>query len=60
MCVCVCVSYVMYLQDSDRPVAISGSLLGYIERMDDEYTKILQGTDAHSQDYVTKLELDLF
>ena len=31
-----------------------GNVLTMMERTDDEFTKFLQNTDAHSTDYVTK------
>ena len=31
-----------------------GNVLTMAERVDDEFTKLLQHTDAHSTDYVTK------
>lgn len=33
---------------------VHGDVLSLVERLDDEYTKILQATDAHSTDFVTK------
>ena len=33
---------------------IQGNVLTMLERADDEFTKILQSTDAHSTDYVNK------
>jgi translation initiation factor 3 subunit C len=44
--------------DPTKPYKIFGSLLGYLERMNEEYIKILQNTDAHSTDYLTKLQAD--
>ena len=35
-------------------VKIQGNVFTLLERADDEFTKILQSTDAHSTDYVTK------
>lgn len=37
-----------------RPYKVFGSLIGYMERMNEEFIKILQNTDAHSTDYLTK------
>ena len=34
-----------------------GNVLTMMERLDDEYTKLLQHTDAHSTNYVTKYTL---
>ena len=48
---CTC----MYLQEAeDQPVRVIGNILTMAERVDDEFTKLLQNTDAHSTDYVTK------
>ena len=33
---------------------VVGNVLTMAERVDDEFTKLLQNTDAHSTDYVTK------
>ena len=33
---------------------MSGSILVFVERMDDEFTKILLNTDAHSTLYVER------
>lgn len=40
----------------DRPYKIHGNILVFVERMDEEFTKVLQATDPHSTDFVTKLE----
>ena len=46
MCICV--------QDVEgHAVRIIGNILTMAERLDDEFTKLLQHTDAHSTDYVT-------
>eukprot|EP00731_Ephydatia_muelleri_P022471 Em0015g54a len=39
-----------------QPFVVHGDALVLIERLDDEFTKILQNTDAHSTDYVHKLQ----
>lgn len=45
----------IYLQEAeDQPVRVVGNVLTMAERVDDEFTKLLQNTDAHSTDYVTK------
>lgn len=36
-------------------VKLRGSIIGYIERLDDEFTKSLQGTDPHTPDYIDRL-----
>ncbi|XP_071946324.1 eukaryotic translation initiation factor 3 subunit C-like [Antedon mediterranea] len=38
------------------PYAISGCPLTVVERLDKEYVKILQNTDAHSTEYVRRLQ----
>ena len=42
------------LQDPNAPLMMHGSILGLVEKLDDEFTKILQATDAHSTEYVDK------
>lgn len=37
------------------PYRVHGCVLTLVERMDDEFTKILQNTDAHATEYVDKL-----
>ena len=37
-----------------------GNVLTMMERLDDEYTKLLQHTDAHSTNYVTKYTLAVY
>jgi hypothetical protein len=39
----------------DSIVRITGSLVAVVERLDDEFTKILQQSDSHSTDYPIKL-----
>ncbi|CAO3624813.1 unnamed protein product [Cunninghamella echinulata] len=36
-------------------VKLRGSIIGYIERLDDEFTKSLQATDPHTPDYIDRL-----
>lgn len=38
------------------PYRVKGCILTVIERMDEEFTKILQGCDAHSPEYVERLK----
>ena len=38
---------------------MAGNVLTMVERADDEFIKILQSTDAHSTDYVTKYNIYL-
>ena len=33
---------------------LKGGIVGFIERMDDEFIKVLQATDAHSTEYVNR------
>ncbi|KAF9145699.1 Translation initiation factor 3 subunit c [Linnemannia schmuckeri] len=48
--------------DKDRvpqngePVYIQGSLVAFIDRLDDEFTKSLQNIDPHTTDYVDRLK----
>ncbi|XP_011403348.1 PREDICTED: eukaryotic translation initiation factor 3 subunit C-like [Amphimedon queenslandica] len=44
--------------DLSRPLKLQGNLLAYLERMNEEFIKILQSTDAHSTDYLTKLQAE--
>lgn len=44
------------LNNASQPYVVHGDALVLIERLDDEFTKILQNTDAHSTDYVHKLQ----
>lgn len=43
------------LLDSTLPYRIHGSVILMIKRLDDELTKIFQGTDCHSTEYIEKL-----
>ncbi|KAL3215370.1 hypothetical protein MRX96_034086 [Rhipicephalus microplus] len=38
------------------PYKVKGCILTVVERMDEEFTKILQGCDAHSPEYVERLK----
>lgn len=42
--------------DPDKSIQFHGSMLGFVERIDDELTKILQNCDAHSTEYLTRLK----
>ncbi|KRX58152.1 Eukaryotic translation initiation factor 3 subunit C [Trichinella sp. T9] len=44
------------LTDSTLPYQIHACLVSVFERLDDEFTKILQDADCHSTDYVEKLK----
>uniref|UniRef100_A0A673CK12 Eukaryotic translation initiation factor 3 subunit C n=1 Tax=Sphaeramia orbicularis TaxID=375764 RepID=A0A673CK12_9TELE len=41
---------------SDQPFRVRGCMLTLVERMDEEFTKIMQNTDPHSQEYVDNLK----
>uniref|UniRef100_A0AAY4DKL7 Eukaryotic translation initiation factor 3 subunit C n=1 Tax=Denticeps clupeoides TaxID=299321 RepID=A0AAY4DKL7_9TELE len=41
---------------SDQPFRVRGCVLTLIERMDEEFVKIMQNTDPHSQEYVDNLK----
>ncbi|CAI8034637.1 Eukaryotic translation initiation factor 3 subunit C [Geodia barretti] len=45
-----------FKEGEGQVVRIQGNILTLLERADDEFIKILQSTDAHSTDYVTKLQ----
>lgn len=42
-------------QSTDNVVEVRGSLVSFIERLDDEFTKTLQNSDPHSLEYVERL-----
>jgi translation initiation factor 3 subunit C len=43
-------------QDGEGPVvAVRGSVISFIDRLDDEFTKSLQNIDPHTTDYVDRL-----
>uniref|UniRef100_A0A803K6E7 Eukaryotic translation initiation factor 3 subunit C n=1 Tax=Xenopus tropicalis TaxID=8364 RepID=A0A803K6E7_XENTR len=44
------------LSNTDQPLRVRGCILTLIERMDEEFTKIMQNTDPHSQEYVDNLK----
>ncbi|XP_068099963.1 eukaryotic translation initiation factor 3 subunit C-like protein isoform X2 [Hyperolius riggenbachi] len=44
------------LSVTDQPLRVRGCILTLIERMDEEFTKIMQNTDPHSQEYVDNLK----
>ncbi|XP_015778138.1 PREDICTED: eukaryotic translation initiation factor 3 subunit C-like [Acropora digitifera] len=43
------------VENVDQPYKVRGCPLVTVERMDDEFTKMLQGCDCHSTEYVTRL-----
>lgn len=45
-----------HLGISDQPFRVRGCVLTLVERMDEEFTKIMQNTDPHSQEYVDNLK----
>ena len=44
-------------KDRDQTYRVGGSLVTLIENLDNEYTKILQQADCHSNDYIEKCVL---
>ncbi|KAM4631637.1 eukaryotic translation initiation factor 3 subunit C-like protein isoform 2-T2 [Discoglossus pictus] len=44
------------LSNPEQPLRVRGCILTLIERMDEEFTKIMQNTDPHSQEYVDNLK----
>uniref|UniRef100_A0A674NFG0 Eukaryotic translation initiation factor 3 subunit C n=1 Tax=Takifugu rubripes TaxID=31033 RepID=A0A674NFG0_TAKRU len=44
------------LANTDQPFRVRGCILTLVERMDEEFTKIMQNTDPHSQEYVDNLK----
>ena len=43
------------VQDPSKPYQVAGSVLTMVERLDDEYTKLLQNADSRSPVYVARL-----
>ncbi|XP_069782969.1 eukaryotic translation initiation factor 3 subunit C [Narcine bancroftii] len=44
------------LTNPELPYRVRGCILTLVERMDEEFTKIMQNTDPHSQEYVDNLK----
>ncbi|XP_053871097.1 eukaryotic translation initiation factor 3 subunit C [Malaclemys terrapin pileata] len=44
------------LSNFEQPLRVRGCILTLVERMDEEFTKIMQNTDPHSQEYVDHLK----
>ncbi|KYO41055.1 eukaryotic translation initiation factor 3 subunit C-like protein [Alligator mississippiensis] len=44
------------LGNPEQPFRVRGCILTLVERMDEEFTKIMQNTDPHSQEYVEHLK----
>ncbi|KAF9430762.1 Translation initiation factor 3 subunit c [Entomortierella beljakovae] len=42
--------------ENDEPVIIQGSIVAFVDRLDDEFTKSLQNIDPHTTDYVDRLK----
>ena len=45
----------MHFFQDDGPWRVRGCILSLVERMDEEFTKMLQACDAHSTEYVERL-----
>ncbi|EJD37994.1 eukaryotic translation initiation factor 3 domain-containing protein [Auricularia subglabra TFB-10046 SS5] len=43
-------------ETENGPVSIRGSVISYVDRLDDEFTKSLQHIDPHGTDYVDRLK----
>ncbi|XP_065589158.1 LOW QUALITY PROTEIN: eukaryotic translation initiation factor 3 subunit C-like, partial [Cyrtonyx montezumae] len=46
------------LSNPEQPLRVRGCILTLVERMDEEFTKIMQNTDPHSQEYVEHLKAE--
>lgn len=46
------------LSNPEQPYRVRGCILTLVERMDEEFTKIMQNTDPHSQEYVEHLKAE--
>ncbi|NWQ92623.1 EIF3C factor, partial [Burhinus bistriatus] len=45
-----------WVSPAPQPYRVRGCILTLVERMDEEFTKIMQNTDPHSQEYVDHLK----
>ncbi|KAI1851380.1 hypothetical protein JX265_000386 [Neoarthrinium moseri] len=43
------------LQDGEKYIKVPGSIVSYIERLDDELTRSLQSIDPHTSEYIERL-----
>ena len=44
------------MRNADQPLHVRGCILTLVERINEEFTKIMQNTDPHSQEYVEHLK----
>lgn len=42
--------------DPTKPIVISGNVVSYLERLDDEYFKSLQCIDPHTKEYIDRMQ----
>jgi hypothetical protein len=45
------------LSDPTKPFVVGGSVLAFVERLDEEYIKSLQAIDPHSTEYVDRYHI---
>jgi len=54
LCNVLLMDCVFFFQAADKPYRIHGSFLIVVERLDEEFMKILQHTDSHSMEFINK------